>query len=164
MMPRASRVVVAVSSIWLTGAWVAAHGETPPVAPAAAPAASDTRPPGQRLYARHCLSCHQADGGGVPDMQPAIAGGPWVKGDARALALFVMTGGFDSASRKDSAEGNVMPPFSQLADADLAEILTYIRQKFGDGASAVTAADVTDARGSMGSGTISKQKGPEPAP
>ena len=42
------------------------------------PAASDTRPPGQRLYGVHCLSCHQADGGGVPNMQPAIAGGTWV--------------------------------------------------------------------------------------
>ena len=109
----------------------------------------DSRTPGQRLYGEHCLSCHQADGGGVPNMQPAIAGGTWVKGDARALALFVMTGGFDSASRKDSDVGNVMPPFRQLADADLAEILTYIRQKFGDGASPVTAAEVAEVRGSL---------------
>jgi mono/diheme cytochrome c family protein len=108
----------------------------------------DSRPPGQRLYGAHCLSCHQADGGGVPNMQPAIAGGTWVQGDARALALFVMTGGFDSGSRKDSNVGNVMPPFRQLADADLAEILTYIRQKFGGGASPVTAAEVAEARGS----------------
>jgi mono/diheme cytochrome c family protein len=82
-------------------------------------------------------------------MQPAIAGGTWVKGDARALALFVMSGGFDSASRKDSIVGNVMPPFRQLADAQLAEILTYIRQKFGDGASPVAAADVAEARRSL---------------
>ncbi len=111
--------------------------------------APDSRTAGQRLYGVHCLSCHQADGGGVPNMQPAIAGGTWVKGDARALALFVMSGGFDSASRKDSAVGNVMPPFRQLADADLAEILTYIRQKFGDGASPVTAAEVAEARTSL---------------
>jgi mono/diheme cytochrome c family protein len=106
-------------------------------------------PVGQRLYAAHCLSCHQADGGGVPNMQPAIAGGSWVTGDARALALFVMTGGFDSGSRKDSDVDNVMPPFRQLADADLAEILTFIRQKFGKGASPVTAAQVAEARQSL---------------
>jgi mono/diheme cytochrome c family protein len=109
---------------------------------------ADTRPPGQRLYGTHCLSCHQADGGGVPNMQPPIAGGTWVQGDPRALALFVMSGGFDSASRKDSDVGNVMPPFRKLADADLAEILTYIRQKFGNGASPVTAAEVAEARAS----------------
>jgi hypothetical protein len=82
-------------------------------------------------------------------MQPAIAGGAWVQGDARALALFVMTGGFDSASRKDSAVDNVMPPFRQLGDAELAEILTYIRQKFGNGASAVTAAEVAAVRANL---------------
>lgn len=127
----------------------------------AAPSASaeDTRPLGQQLYGKHCLSCHQADGGGVPNMQPAIAGGSWVQGDARALALFVMSGGFDSASRKDSDVGNVMPPFRQLADADLAEILTYVRQKFGNGASPVSAADVAEARGSD---PDPAQKAPEP--
>ncbi|HEU5135947.1 MAG TPA: cytochrome c [Steroidobacteraceae bacterium] len=143
-MPRAMRVAVMAGGLWLA-CTLAARGETP----VAAPAATDARPPGQRLYARHCLACHQADGGGVPNMQPAIAGGTWVKGDARALALFVMSGGFDSAERKDSAQGNVMPPFSQLSDADLAEILSYIREKFGDGASPVTAAEVAAARGSL---------------
>lgn len=113
---------------------------------AAAPAWAGDPAQGQALYKQHCLSCHQADGGGVPNMQPAIAGGTWVQGDARALALFVMSGGFDSAARKDSDLGNVMPPFRQLADAELAAILTYIREKFGNGASPVSAADVTEAR------------------
>jgi mono/diheme cytochrome c family protein len=112
----------------------------------AALASADEPPPGQKLYARHCLSCHQADGYGVPNMQPAITGGTWVKGEAQALALFVMSGGFDSASRKESENGNVMPPFRQLSDDDLAGILSYIRAKFGPGASPVTAADVAEAR------------------
>lgn len=116
---------------------------------ACALADGDLPPAGQRLYAKHCLSCHQADGGGVPNMQPPIAGGTWVQGDARALALFVMSGGFDSASRKESSVGNVMPPFRQLNDDDLAAILTYIRQKFGNGASAVSAAEVAEARKSL---------------
>jgi len=79
-------------------------------------------------------------------MQPPIVGGSWVKGDARALALFVMSGGFGSAERKDSSVGNVMPEFRQLTDEDLAGILTYIRAKFGGGASAVSAAEVAAAR------------------
>jgi mono/diheme cytochrome c family protein len=115
----------------------------------AAAAFADEPPPGQKLYARHCLSCHQADGYGVPNMQPAITGGTWVKGDAQALALFVMSGGFDSASRKESENGNVMPPFRQLSDDDLAAILSYIRAKFGSGESPVTSAEVTAARQSL---------------
>jgi mono/diheme cytochrome c family protein len=132
-----------------------AHAGDPPAATAnpavpAAPAAKvDTRSPGERLYARHCLPCHQSDGYGVPDMQPAITGGQWVKGDPKALAMFVMTGGFGSAERKDSANSNVMPEFRQLPEADLAEILTFIRAKFGGGGSPVSAADVTAARADL---------------
>jgi mono/diheme cytochrome c family protein len=134
MMAGRSRSAAVVVGASLVAGWGCAIGQTPL---------------GQKLYAAHCLSCHQADGGGVPNMQPAIAGGTWVKGDARALALFVMTGGFDSASRKDSDVGNVMPPFRKLTDSDLAAILTFIREKFGDGAAAVTAAQVAEARQSL---------------
>jgi mono/diheme cytochrome c family protein len=142
------RAVVLIGAC-LAAACVATGGETS-VPPATAARATDAPPPGQRLYARHCLSCHQADGRGVRNMQPAIAGGTWVQGDVRALALFVMSGGFDSASRKDSDMGNVMPAFRQLSDAELAELLTYVRQKFGNGASAVSAAEVAEARTSLG--------------
>jgi len=149
--------LVALTTL-LVSAACAAVGETPvPAVPAAQPTTAaaagnppaDSRPPGQRLYAQHCLSCHQADGGGVPNMQPPIAGGTWVKGDPQALALFVMSGGFGSAERKDSANDNVMPEFRQLPDADLAEILSYIRAKFGGGASAVSAAEVAAARANL---------------
>jgi mono/diheme cytochrome c family protein len=126
-----------------------ALGQSPAAAPVA-PSAADAAPAGQKLYARHCLSCHQSDGYGVPNMQPAIKGGSWVKGDAKPLALFVMTGGFDSAQRKEGATShNVMPAFRQLTDEDLAGILTYIRQKFGDGASPVTPALVAEARATL---------------
>jgi mono/diheme cytochrome c family protein len=116
----------------------------------AAPAgSSEAAAAGQQIYARNCLTCHQADGYGVPNLQPAITDGSWVKGDVRALALFVMTGGFNSAERKDGASHNVMPAFRQLPDEDLAALLTYIRQKFGKGASAVSIADVAEARASL---------------
>ena len=136
-------------------AWVAAlammlvacatAGESAPAAPATAADATA----GQQAYAKNCLSCHQADGYGVPNMQPAITGGNWVQGDAKALALFVMTGGFNSAERKDSDSHNVMPAFRQLPDAELAAILTYIRGKFGKGASPVSAAEVAEARATL---------------
>ena len=117
--------------------------------PQASSSASTDTAAGRQLYARHCLACHQADGYGVPNMQPAIAGGAWVQGDPRALAMFVMTGGFDSESRKDSDNGNVMPPFVQLPDQELAAILTFIRAEFGKGASPVGAAEVAAARADL---------------
>ncbi|HLA73314.1 MAG TPA: cytochrome c [Steroidobacteraceae bacterium] len=140
---RVSAALTCVATLAALAAGVTASDTKPASAPANSPA------PGQQLYGRHCLSCHQADGGGVPNMQPPIKGGKWVQGDSRALALFVMTGGFDSGSRKDSDNGNVMPPFRQLPDAELAQILSYIRAKFGNGGTPVTAAQVAQTRASL---------------
>ena len=144
----ATRVRLVALCALLSGVGGVLHAEPPAASPPAAQT-PDNGVAGQKLYARHCLSCHQADGGGVPNMQPAIAGGSWVKGDPGALAAFVLTGGFDSAQRKDSAVDNVMPPFAQLTDEDLAAILTFIRQKFGGGAPAVDAAQVAAARANL---------------
>jgi len=58
----------------------------------------------------------------------------------------VLTGGFDSGSRKQSANENVMPPFTQLDDATLAALLTYVRTRFGDNAGPVTPEQVAAAR------------------
>jgi mono/diheme cytochrome c family protein len=161
MIARDLRSAAVAIGACLAAACAAAGGETPAPAATAAPA-TEVRSPGQLLYGKHCLGCHQADGRGVRNMQPPIVGGTWVQGDARALALFVLSGGFDSASRKDSDVGNVMPPFRQLSDADLAELLTFVRQRFGNGASAVSAAEVAEARANLGSDPNSAQKGPEP--
>ena len=109
----------------------------------AAPTPAD---PGQAGYAANCLTCHQADGGGVPGFQPPLVGSAWVHGDAQTLAAFVLSGGFSSAARKESASSNVMPPFSQLDDRTLAAILTYVRANFGDHAGPVGVEQVAAAR------------------
>lgn len=137
-MPRAGLLIVAVLAF---SGCAAAQEKPAAVAPADAAIVD-----GQAVYRRHCLTCHQADGGGVPNMQPAILDSAWVKGDPQALALFIMTGGFDSATRKDSAVDNVMPPFPQLTNDELAALLTYVRQKFGPDAGAVTVEQVAEAR------------------
>ncbi|HUQ10536.1 MAG TPA: cytochrome c [Steroidobacteraceae bacterium] len=148
------RWVVATLALSVAACATSAEPVSAQATPASPTAPSNAATPladaaGQQAYARNCLSCHQSDGYGVPNMQPAITGGTWVQGDAKALALFVMTGGFNSAERKESESHNVMPAFRQLPDAELAAILTYIRQKFGKGAPAVSAADVAAARASL---------------
>jgi mono/diheme cytochrome c family protein len=110
---------------------------------ASKPAERTPADPGRTAYSANCLACHQADGGGVPGFQPPLVGSAWVRGDPQVLATFVLTGGFDSASRKQSASENVMPPFLQLDDATLATILTYVRTKFGGNPGSVVPEPVT---------------------
>jgi mono/diheme cytochrome c family protein len=101
---------------------------------------------GQLAYETHCLTCHQADGRGVPRMQPPLVGSAWIAGDAKVLAAFVITGGFNGTTGRGGAYGNVMPPFRHLDDETLAAVLSYVRDAFGDGDAAVTAEDVKAAR------------------
>lgn len=94
---------------------------------AVAPAAAE--PDGQALYARHCLACHQADGGGVPDFQPALIGSPVVTGAPETLIAWTFLG-----NPPDAPPGqwsNAMPGFAGLSDSEMASILTYIRTAFG---------------------------------
>jgi mono/diheme cytochrome c family protein len=106
--------------------------------------------PGAAAYAANCLACHQADGMGVRGFQPPLVGSAWVKGDPQVLAAWVLSGGFNSAARKESANTNVMPGFVQLDNATLAAVLTYVRTKFGDNAGPVTLEQVAAARSQVG--------------
>jgi mono/diheme cytochrome c family protein len=101
---------------------------------------------GEAAYGANCLACHQADGRGVPYFQPPLVGSPWLQGEPQALAAFVLTGGFNSAARKEGPNENVMPAFTHLDDATLAAALTYVRSRFGNGAGPVTPDVVREAR------------------
>ena len=79
---------------------------------------------GQKVYQANCMSCHQAEGQGIPGMFPAIAGSD------------VATGGIDTHIKTvmDGVEGSMMTSFSQvLSDADIAAVITYQRNAFGNG-------------------------------
>jgi mono/diheme cytochrome c family protein len=101
---------------------------------------------GLRVYERNCLNCHQADGQGVPGMQPGLVDSPWLAADGTALAAFVLSGGFDSLSRTDGGSDNFMPPFRHLENRELAAVLSYIRAEFGVTADPVTVREVEAAR------------------
>ncbi|PLR23295.1 cytochrome C [Caulobacter zeae] len=100
------------------------------------PAASAlAAPPGQTLYADNCAACHQVSGKGVKGAYPTLAGAPLVQGDAKPLLSIVLNG------------KNEMPGFrDDLSDADLADLLTYVRTAWGNKGKAVTPAEVAAAR------------------
>jgi mono/diheme cytochrome c family protein len=95
----------------------------------------------------NCASCHQVDGSGVPNMQPALKGDAVVAGDPGQLIQVVLQGPAAVLPANRPHYANAMPPFARLSDEDLAALLTYLRQHEGNGASAVKAKDVAAARG-----------------
>lgn len=93
---------------------------------------------GKALYERECLACHMRDGRGVPGMNPPLVASPWVVGSPDVLAGFVLTGGF--------GPDVLMAPFDYLSDEELAALLSYVRDAFGDGAGPLDASVVAAAR------------------
>lgn len=127
---------------------VALYLQDLPAAPAGGPAGAapaEQMALGAQLYTRHCADCHGARGEGVPGAYPPLAGNPSVQ-QATPLNLVqvVLHGGFAPATA-----GNPRPygmPPTPLQDAEIAAVLSYVRQSWGGSAGAVSALDVVKLR------------------
>ncbi len=106
---------------------------------------------GARLYENQCASCHQASGKGVPSVYPALAGNRAVTAAIAANPIrLVLHGGF-APSTGGNPRPYGMPPFGQvMTDAEIAAVVTYIRNAWGNQASAVSAHDVNQYRSQEG--------------
>ena len=122
-------------------AWVA---EQKGAAAAAADAATQTltmdelMAKGEVAYNATCAACHQANGAGIPGVFPPIAGGPISTGDVAGHIDIVVNG----------KAGTAMQAFGeQLSAVDLAAVITYQRNAFGnDAGDMVQPADVAAAK------------------
>lgn len=102
---------------------------------AAAAGSAVAQAKGAELYSQNCAACHHAEGEGIPDIFPALAGSAIVQGDPKIPAGVVTHG------------RNGMPSFAQdLNDDQLAAILTYMRSSWGNKAGPVDPALVKDVR------------------
>ncbi len=93
---------------------------------------------GESVYNTNCAACHQADGQGIPGVFPAIAGSAIATGDIAGHTDIVMNG----------KAGTLMQAFgAQLNDVDLAAVITFQRNAFGNTAGdMVQPSDVAAAR------------------
>ena len=100
---------------------------------------------GKIVYDTYCLACHMQDGGGAPRMNPPLIKTSFVLGDKKKLISIVMNG-LSGVEVEGEDYSNVMAPHNFLTDQQIADVLTYVRNSFGNKASAVTVAEVKAAR------------------
>lgn len=114
-------------------------GGDPLPSKATAPVSTTALTLGGKLYERDCASCHGPVGQGVPGRYPALAGNRAVTMDVTTnLVNIVRSGGFAPATAGNPRPDG-MPPFAHsLSDAEIASVLTYIRQAWGNRAAPVT--------------------------
>lgn len=106
---------------------------------------------GQAVYMQVCFACHQPTGMGLPPMFPALAGSDWVsvKKPDRIIRMVLhgFTGPITINGKPFTSPAPLMPAQgSTLSDAQIADVLTYVRSSFGNKADAVTADQVSAIR------------------
>ena len=83
----------------------------------------DAMAQGEQIYTRNCVACHQAGGAGMPPVFPALAGRAKATGDA-AVTMYTLVNG---------VPGTAMAAYGrQLNPVELASIITYVRNAFGN--------------------------------
>jgi mono/diheme cytochrome c family protein len=102
---------------------------------------------GKSLYMKYCLSCHQADGSGVPNMYPPLKNSNWVNGDKRKL-IDVILNGLDQEEIEVNGEtyNQTMPTFNYLTDQQISQVLTFVRGNLNNHSSPISVEEIADQR------------------
>jgi len=114
-------------------------------------AAVDPFDAGKKVYMANCMACHQVNGQGLGDSFPPLAGSDWIDKNPALLARIVLNGLQGPITVNGNEYNSVMAPLGMaLSDEDIANVLTYVRQDWGNSASAVDPQVVADARSESG--------------
>jgi mono/diheme cytochrome c family protein len=120
---------------------------------AAAPKALDPVALGKRQFQMACITCHQANGLGVPGAFPPLAGSEWATGSEERAIRIVLHGLGGEVKVGAAVFNGAMPSFGKVPgsgynwrDDQIAAVLTYIRQEWGNQAGPITPEQVTAIR------------------
>lgn len=94
---------------------------------------------GKKIFSANCATCHQPTGLGVAGQYPPLAGSEYVNGGTRRLGMILLKGLQGPLTVKGAHYGSaVMQPWEKtLTDEKIADVLTYIRQDWGNTAGPV---------------------------
>lgn len=115
--------------------------------------ANDPMKVGADAYQRYCSPCHQASGMGVPGQFPPLAGSDWVNTEGPNRIIRIILNGLGGPVDVNGVTYNAqMTPFGDtiVSDDELAAIVTYVRNSWGNEGSACTAEEVAAVRAESG--------------
>ena len=102
---------------------------------------------GAELYSEYCSTCHGRDGSGYREVTPALSGNATVIAENPLSAMRVILQGSKSPASRPEQTTRMMPAYDwQLSDQQIAELMTFIRSRWGNDAKPVTASAVEKLR------------------
>jgi mono/diheme cytochrome c family protein len=106
---------------------------------------------GEKLFIANCAACHQATGLGVPGAFPPLAKSAWVAGSEERIIKAVLAGLAGEIEVNGVKYNGNMPNIGAgLKDAQIAHIVTYVRQAWGNTAEPVMDTKVAEVRKAIG--------------
>lgn len=135
-------------AIFMIGLSIGLQAQTKKQAPAKVAVAGPSLVKGKLLYNKHCLACHQSDGGGVMGLNPPLIKTDYVLGDQKRLINIVLKGLNKDIEIDGETYANPMPALGHLSDQEVADVLSFVRNSFGNKASVITPAQVKTVRAS----------------
>jgi len=121
-----------------------------PIVAAKPPGSVDMVVLGKRTFTAMCSPCHQETGLGLPGQFPPLAGSDWVNTAGHARLVRIVLDGLNGPLEVNGQPfNNAMPPWrDSITDEQVAAVLTYVRQSWGNKAAAVPVDDVKAIRDS----------------
>lgn len=100
---------------------------------AAGPVALSRAQLGKKIFVTNCATCHQLNGQGVPNQFPPLAGSEWVQGNDERIIRIVLHGLSGPITVEGKEYNNVMTAVgATLKDDQIANVLSYVRQEWGN--------------------------------
>ena len=113
---------------------------------AAGPPEAATAPPspaqmasGEKLYKGSCVACHELDGSGAPRIYPPLPGNANLQSADPLSTIRIVLDGAETITTPRAPNTGSMPGYAKMSDQEVADVVTYIRNAWGNAAPAVTA-------------------------
>lgn len=98
---------------------------------------------GKEVYTIYCMSCHMADGTGTPGVNPPLAKADYMKKPAKTLINIILQGQSGEITVNNVKYNGLMPAQAYLTDEQIADVLNYSRNSWGNkNPAAITPAQV----------------------
>ena len=122
---------------WSTNALTAVAPAAPPEDDGKTFTMAEAKDKGEKIYAANCVACHQANGKGLPPAFPSLAGSKTVLGTSDQQINVLLNG----------RAGTAMQSFARLSNSEIATVITYTKNSFGNSVGKVIQpADIKAAR------------------
>ena len=101
---------------------------------------------GKGVFMQTCFVCHQLNGEGIPAQIPPLSKSDYLLADKERSIRIVLQGQTGELEVNGKKYNGTMTPLNYLSDDDIANVLTYVRNSFGNAGDPVSAPEVRRVR------------------